>query len=154
MDLIVYAPGATSPAYLDISIVSALSQEALAAGSATKDGKAAEIAARGKRRDYRLINVTPFILEDHGRFGEDAVKFLKSVAPVEPRLRSKAMQELYHRLSSLLQRHAADAVLAAITVRRARSAVVIRGAPESQPTAPPLPIVGSPAARDMRLIHG
>ena len=150
MDLVVYAPGSSSPAYVDVSIVTALSQAALAGGSANHDGKAAEIAARGKRRSYPLINVTPFIVEDHGRFGEEAVKFLRSVAPVDPRLRSKAMRDLYQRLGALLQRHAADAVLSAIRARPppASSSVftVAQGAASTS--------VGRASATDIRLPAG
>ena len=114
MDLVVYASGSTIPSYIDVSIVTALSQQALASGSAKYDGKAAEIAAKGKRNAYPLINITPFIVEDHGRFGSDAVAFLKRVAPTDAAARSRAMSDLYHRLAAFLQRTAADAVLAAI----------------------------------------
>ena len=149
MDLVVYAPGSSSPAYVDVSIVTALSQDALASGAANHDGKAAEIAAKGKRKDYPLISVTPFIIEDHGRFGEDAVKFLRSVAPSEPRLRSKAIRDLYQRLGALLQRRAADAVLSAITVQRrppaAADTVVVAARLSSEARVSP------PAAVDIRL---
>ena len=91
-----------------------MSQEALPAGSAKHDGKASEIAAKGKRKDFPPIDVTPFIVEDHRRFGSDAVSFLKRGALCEPGARSRAMGDLYHRLASLLQRAAADAVLAAV----------------------------------------
>ena len=64
MDHVVYTPGAGTPAYIDVSIVSALSLEALDGGAANCDGKAAGIAAAGKRKDYPLIDVTPFIVED------------------------------------------------------------------------------------------
>ena len=120
MDLVVYSPGCSSPAYIDVSIVSALSQAALSGGAANHDGRASEIAARGKHKDYPLIPVTPFIVEDHGRFGDEAVKFIRRVAPAEPGPRSKAVRDLYHRLGALLQRHAADAVLSAIAVRPRR----------------------------------
>ena len=124
MRLVVYAPDSSTPAYIDVSIVTALSQEALASGSAKHDGKAAEIAAKGKRKDYPLINVTPFIVEDHGRFGSDAIAFLKRVAPTDAGARSKAMSNLYHRLAAFLQRTAADAVLAAIGAQHGCGAVL------------------------------
>ena len=118
MDLVVHVPGVSSPFHIDISIVTALSVEALARGSHLHDGKAASIAANGKRTDYPLINVTPFIVEDHGRSGEDALAFIRRVAPVDPGQRSKAIRELYHRLGAVLQRSAADAVLAATRTLR------------------------------------
>ena len=114
MDLVVRTPDCTSPAYIDVSIVSALAAQALAGGSSKHDGKAAELAAKEKRKDYPQVNVSPFIVEDHGRFGDDAVAFLKRVAPPGASARSRAMGDLYHRLASFLQRTAADAVLASI----------------------------------------
>jgi len=150
MDLVVYSPGSASPAYIDVSIVSALSQAALAGGAANHDGRAAEIAAKCKHRSYPQISVTPFIVEDHGRFGDEAVKFLRSIAPTEPRLRSTAMRDLYQRLGAILQRHAADAVLAAITVRQRRSsaepAVVVSAASAALPPATDIRLGGSSAA--------
>ena len=81
MDLIVYIPGETSPVHIDVSIASALSAEALGGGSDRHEGKAAAVAADHKRRDYPLINVTPFIVEDYGRFGDEALAFIRRVAP-------------------------------------------------------------------------
>ena len=120
MDLVVYPAGACSPIYVDVSIVSAVSREALSKGSAHYDGKAAEIAERAKRRDYPLINVTPFIVDDHGRLGPEALSFVRRIAPTSPTQRSKAISDLYHRLSAQLQRAAADAVLSAIAARPGR----------------------------------
>jgi len=113
IDLVVHVPGRGVPAHVDVSIVSALSVEALQKGSASQDGRAAEIAENSKRRDYPGIRVTPFVVEDHGRYGEEAAKFVRQVAPKEPAARSRAIRDLYHRLGALLQRKAADAVLAA-----------------------------------------
>ena len=124
MDLVVYTPDSATPTYVDISIVTALSHQALASGSAKHDGKASEIAGKGKRKDYPLINVTPFIVEDHGRFGSDAVSFLKQVAPSEAGARSKAMGDLYHRLAAFLQRTAADSILAAIGAQHGAGAAL------------------------------
>ena len=119
MDLVVHAPGAKEPIYIDVSIVSALSVEALRGGSASQDGKAAELAAKHKHNDYPLINLTPFIVEDHGRLGTEALAFVRRIAPIDLSARSKAIRDLYQRLGSVLQRKAADAVLAAIGGQRA-----------------------------------
>ena len=81
MDLVVHVPGHSAPFHVDISIASAMSQEALQGGAARHDGKAADIAAKGKHRDYPNITVTPFIVEDHGRFGTDALEVVRRVAP-------------------------------------------------------------------------
>eukprot|EP00973_Karenia_brevis_P060117 8365915-Karenia_brevis.AAC.1 len=48
MDLVIHAPEIASPFYVDLTVVSALSSDALAGGSAVRNGAAAEIAARGK----------------------------------------------------------------------------------------------------------
>ena len=114
MDLVVHIPGRGVPVNDDFSIASAASIEALEGRSDTVDGKAATIAAEHKRTGYPLITVTPFIIEDHRRFGAEAIAFVKQVAPVDPAERTVAIRTLYHRLSSVLQRCAADAVLAAV----------------------------------------
>ena len=113
MDLVVHAPSRGEPEYIDVSIVSALSVEALTAGSATQDGKAAAIAEASKRRAYPNLRLTPFIVEDHGRLGDDAAGFIRRLAPSDPAARSRAIRSLYQRLGALLQRRAADAVLSA-----------------------------------------
>ena len=95
------------------TVVTALAVDALARGSATQDGRAADIAADGKRRNYPLLNVTPFAIEDHGRFGDSALGFVRAIAPALASERSAAIASLYHRLSATLQRVAADSVLAA-----------------------------------------
>ena len=118
MDLVVHVPGGKGPVHIDVSIASALSQEALRSRSAHIDGRAAELAAAHKRGDYPLITVCPFIIEDHGRWGADAIAFVRRVAPSGPSSRSRALRQLYHRLSAVLQRHAADSVLAAIRHER------------------------------------
>ena len=114
MDLVVHVPGRGTPVHIDVSIASALSAEALEARSDQVDGRAAAIAAARKHTNYPLIDVTPFIVEDHGRFGTEDIAFVKQVAPVDLVDRTIARRLLYHRLSSVLQRHAADAVLAAV----------------------------------------
>ena len=59
MDLVVHAPGVASPFYDDFMVANTLSALALACGSAVRDGAAAELAARGKHRDYPVCSVTP-----------------------------------------------------------------------------------------------
>ena len=113
MDLVVHIPGRSTPAFVDVSIVSALSVEAIRGGSAAQAGKAAEIAEKAKRRDYPGVCLTPFIVEDHGRLGDDAARFIRHVAPREPAAGRRATARLYHTLGALLQRRSADAVLAA-----------------------------------------
>ena len=118
MDLVVQVPGIANPFYVDLTVVSALSVEALAGGSAVTEGKAAAIAGRGKVRDYPQCSVTPFPVEDHGRLGEDALRFIRIVAPVDPGDRSRAIRHLHQSLGATLQRCAADSVIAATTCPR------------------------------------
>ena len=113
MDLVVRAPAIDGTVWIDLTVVSALSVEALSKGSPQRKGVASEVAERKKRRDYPLINVLPFAVEDHGRFGEDALRFARKVAPAEPVKRAIALARLYQSLGSSLQRSAADAVIAA-----------------------------------------
>ena len=58
IDLIVYFPG-HAPIYIDVTIVSAQSQEAIQKGSGSRDGVACEIAAKRKTAKYPHITVTP-----------------------------------------------------------------------------------------------
>ena len=115
MDLVVRAPGIAAPYYIDVTIVSALSQAALAGGSDVRDGAAAELAARGKATDYPLCSVTAFVVEDHGRLGENALQLVRALAPIDPVERSVAIRRLHQTLGATLQRSAADAVIAATT---------------------------------------
>ena len=112
IDLVIRPPGAGA-LYIDLTVVSALTREALQHGSARRDGAAATVAARHKRAKYPQCQVTPFVIEDHGRLGEDAVALIKLLAPIDPVRRSKAVRALHQSLGAVLQRHAADAVLAA-----------------------------------------
>ena len=57
--------------------------------------------------------MVPFAVEDHGRFGEDALALVRLPAPRLDAERSAAIRWLQQTLGSVLQRHAADAVLAA-----------------------------------------
>ena len=117
MDLVIHVSGIASPFYVDLTVVSALSSDALSGGSAVRNGAAAEVAARGKHRDYPNCSLTPFVVEDHGRLGEDALRLVRLVAPLEPSERSTAIRRLHQSLGATLQRIAADAVIAATTVR-------------------------------------
>ena len=118
MDLVVHAPGFTAPFYIDLTVVSALSSDALRQGSAVRSGAAAELGARGKYKDYPNCTLTPFVIEDHGRLGDDALRFIRSIAPTDPAERSKSIRQLHRSLGATLQRVAADAIIAATTVRQ------------------------------------
>ena len=118
VDLVIHAPGFPSPFYIDLTVVSALSTDALSGGSAVRSGAAAEIAARGKFRDYPNCILTPFVIEDHGRLGEEALRFIRSIAPQDDAERSRAIRQLHRSLGATVQRVSAEAVIAATTLRR------------------------------------
>ena len=117
MDLVVHAPGVATPFYIDLTVVSTLSSDALSGSSSLWNGVATEIAAKAKYKDYPNCSLTPFGIEDHGRLGEEALKFVRTLAFVEPSERSKSIRSLHRSLSATLQRVAADAVIAATAVR-------------------------------------
>ena len=117
MDIVVNSPLVASALYVDLTVVSALSVEALAKGSALRDGTAAGLAARDKVSRYPNCRVWPFPVEDHGRVGEDSMEFIRTIAPQEPARRSAAIAQLYQSLACVLQRCAADSVIAATTGR-------------------------------------
>ena len=94
-------------------MVSAFTQDALALGSARRDGAAAAAAARRKRARYPGVAVVPFVVEDHGRLGEEALALTRLLAPAQDAERSAAIWRLHQSLGCVLQRNAADAVLAA-----------------------------------------
>jgi len=70
-----------------------------------------------KRAKYPACAVLPFVLEHHGRFGEDALSFVRKIAPRETAARSEALVKLYQAIGATMQRLAADAIIAATTSR-------------------------------------
>ena len=113
MDLIVHCPLLSAPLYIDLTVVSAVSREALARGSASNEGVVCEIAASRKVKKYPGCEVHAFPMEDHGRLGEDAHTVIRMLAPQEPAARSQAIADLYQDLACVAQRTSADAVVAA-----------------------------------------
>jgi hypothetical protein len=143
MDLVVHAAGHANPILVDVTVVSAMTQEALRAGAARRDGAAAATAARKKRGKYPGVDVTPFVIEDHGRFGEDALALVRRIAPQEAGERIRALRGLYQTLGSVVQRHSADSLLAATASRSPAPAVIPASSHHAQPQAQ--------AFRDVRL---
>ena len=113
MDLIVHSPLLPTPLFIDLTVVSAVSREALARGSASNDGVASEIAAARKVKKYPGCEVHAFPIEDHGRLGEAARTAIRMLAPRDPVIRSQAIADLYQDLACVAQRMSADAVIAA-----------------------------------------
>ena len=116
MDIVIRAPGISGPINVDLTVACATSVEALRQGSATRDGAATEVASCAKKRKYRNISVVPFVIEEHGRIGEEARALARRLAPTDHAARSAAMRNLYQALGCTLQRLQADSVVAALGV--------------------------------------
>ena len=97
-----------------MTVVSALSVEALAKGSALRDETAADLATSQKARKYPGCEVYAFPIEAHGRLGNSATIVVRMLAPQNPSERSQAISSLYQDISCILQRHNADAIMAAM----------------------------------------
>ena len=52
MDLVIYSPRVSGPIYVDFTVVTTLSAEAMARGAALRDGVASDIAAQRKQQRY------------------------------------------------------------------------------------------------------
>ena len=115
LDLVIHSPNVAGPMYVDFTVASALSREALSKGSGVKDEVAASLAAKRKIQKYPGCTVYPFPVEDHGRLGEASLTLVKLLAPVAPQHRSQAISKLYRKLGAFLQRASADAMIAAAT---------------------------------------
>ena len=114
LDLVIYSPRMAGAIYVDLTIVSACSQEALGRGSAGFAGVAACIAEERKCSKYPNIDPWPFAIEDHGRWGDSAVALARALAPLSPSLRSSPLRRLHQAAAVTMQRTAADNMLAAM----------------------------------------
>ena len=137
MDLIVHAPGIKGPVRIDFTAVSALSREALRRGSADREEVTANLGAARKRQKYANIAVTPFVLEESGRMGADALGLVRKIAPRELGPRAEALNDLYQGLAATLQRASANSAIAAMGGRPPPSGGGAGGA-SGQP-GPPMP---------------
>ena len=90
--------------YLDITIVDAATvNPEQRRRRANHDGAAAARAEDTKRLRYPGPALVPFAVEALGRPGESAVNYLRSLAPVDPRARSKWLGSAWQTLSVLVQ---------------------------------------------------
>ena len=83
MDLIAHAPGIKGPIRIGFTPVSATPREALKRGSADRDEVTAELGATRKHQQYSNVAVVPFVAEDSGRLGSDALCLVRKLAPRE-----------------------------------------------------------------------
>ena len=114
MDLIIYSPHVAGGLHIDVTVVSALSVEALAKGSALNDGVAAGLATSRKERKYSGCEVYAFPVEEHGRCGKQASTVIRMLAPQDSSERSRTIGTLYQDIACSVQRANADAILAAM----------------------------------------
>ena len=49
--------------------------------------------------DYPNCSVTPFVVEDHGRLGEEALQLIRTLAPIDAHERSNAIRRLHQSLN-------------------------------------------------------
>ncbi len=113
MDLVIRARGVPGSILVDVTVASALAAEPMSKGSSLRESVAAELAAKDKRVKYHNINVIPFVVEDHGRLGEDAIRLIRKLAVGDKEARSRAIATIYQSVGACCQRAAADAVSAA-----------------------------------------
>ena len=140
MDLVVRGPHVVGPVYVDFTVVSALSTEALRARSFARGGVAAGIAVRRKRASYPNAEVVTFAVEEHGRIGDEALQFVRMFAPQDPSRRFIAIRRLYQSLGTVLQRYSSDSLIAATTGRRETRQLIASDLLED----PPTPYKGAP----------
>ena len=107
----------TAPVHLDIMVTSALTQAALAGNHVMSitPGYANAQAEHHKRRKYAPHDVTPITFEAHGRFGNEALTFLRKLTntSLEPE-RARAYHQAVQLFSTTLQRYNAKAIEAHI----------------------------------------
>ena len=81
-----------------------LSQQALRAGSARKDGAAAHLAEIGKKRTYKSIPVNPMVIEFGGRLGGTLLRVVRSIVPHGTPDRSEVLGAAWQSISATVQR--------------------------------------------------
>ena len=121
--------------YFDVTVVNAattVAQELHA--RAHQEGAAAQGAVQGKRRKYApdkhpAATLVPFAVEALGRPSEEALQFLRDLAPSDPAERAVVLKAAHYRLSTLIAMRQAELLMAA------EGASVYGGAPrQSQQT--------------------
>ena len=113
MDLNIRFPNHPQPIQVGATISDATSIKALSTNAANRDAAAAQVLESRKIRKYPSINAMPFCVEPHGRFGECTTQLARLLAPKDPTERSRAIAELYHSVSAVLQRANAEAIISA-----------------------------------------
>ena len=132
MDVVLRAARTTGQMLVDVTIVSPLTQEMLRSGAAARvPGAAASAAAAHKRQTYPNSNVVPFAIEHFGRWGEDAIALVKTLAPPPGNGRSEALTCIYQDVACEIQKSNADAILAAAVRDRCARASHIRARPSN-----------------------
>ena len=104
-------------AFADVAVPTATSSDPeLLDQRAAEDGAAARQAEARKRVRYPAHQhpsaaLVPFVVEAHGRVGDDAAALLRSFVPLE--CRSEAMSDAYRTVSAIVQTRLAELLLSA-----------------------------------------
>ena len=102
------------PIHVDVTVTLATSTTALAGTVAAHvtAGHAAKMAEENKRRHYGKHTITPFALEAHGRWGDDALALLRQLAAhaTDPAQRTSNYHYSIQRIATTLQRHNANTI--------------------------------------------
>ncbi len=108
IDIVVAISG--SDTHVDVAVVTPLSrQQDLLTTRGRHDGHAASKAAARKRARYPHIGVLPFVIEDFGRPGKDALGFVRTLAAMDlERTPSEAATHLWQVLQAIVQGHTAQ----------------------------------------------
>lgn len=99
-----------------VTVADATSLEASVANAANRDAVAAvgaHVLGRRKRNKYPYIHVATFAAAAPGRLGGAVLQFVRLAALGEIASRASAIAPLHLRVASLLQRAAADEIIAA-----------------------------------------
>jgi hypothetical protein len=100
--------------YVDVAVVTVMTADGCRRRArASRDGAAASAEEDDKRRRYPGPELRPFVLEAHGRLGDDAMAFLRELAPPDLADRSAFISGALQELSVILQTANAELLLQA-----------------------------------------
>ena len=97
---------------IDVAIVAACTvQQALLKTRAKHDGHAARHAAARKKDRYPNLRVLPFVLEDFGRPGREAIGLVRALAAMDNEATaSESATHLWQSIQAIVQGHTAQII--------------------------------------------
>ena len=110
IDLIVQIAGAET--HVDVAVVSPLtSQHDLIKTRARHDGHAAIQTANRKRNRYPNLGVLPFVIEDYGRPGKEAIGLVRTLAAADAdTTHSQAATHIWQCIQAIVHGHTAQVI--------------------------------------------